>query len=125
MSRKTIAMLISASLSIALMFAWAGLMPENPRPILQSKERPDWVPETAVYRNVTQTWIDVAAADDGDPTHFICTFYDNYTSMGVEKATYELEGAITKVEDVRDLVKFYDGYEIYMKDDRVMFMCFN
>lgn len=125
MSRRFVISVTGFGLFVAFMFVWIGMMPDNPPQIPRAGSRPDWVPETAVYRMVTQTWIDVAAADNGNPRHFVCTFYSSYSSKGVEEATFELEGKITSPEDVRDLVQFYDGYEIYMKDDRIMTTYFN
>ncbi len=125
MSRGFVISVTGFGLSIALMFFWVGMMPDNPPQIPLSQDRPEWVPETAVYRLIGQTWIDVAAADDGDPRHFVCTFYGAHSSAYVESAAFELEGEITKLEDVRDLLHFFDGSEVYLKDNRIMTMYFN
>lgn len=109
---------------VAFIFVWAGIMPEGQIKIPHIPDRPKLAPETAVYQAASQVWIDVAPANDGNPKHFICTFYGGDSANHVESFTFELEGEVTAVDDVRDMIKFYDGYDIYLKDYRVMTMYF-
>lgn len=109
-------------MSVAFIFVWTGIMPDNQIKLPQTPDRPELAPETAVYRAIGQIWIDVAAADDGDPRHFVCTFYGGDSTNNVESAIFELEGKITALSDVRDLLNFYDGYDVYLKDNRIMVM---
>ena len=99
-------------------------------------DSPEWVPETAVYRYTENIWINTQPAKNGEENKFICAIYHGEpttapvpahyqgyaSSPGLEtEGTFILDDAVTDVERVRRLVRFYDGYEIYLKDGRRMY----
>ena len=100
-------------------------------------ERPAYVPETAVYRTVGQTWIDIQPSADGIPNHFTCAIYNVDTAAQALRADlmahpeidgmgkFVLEGEPTDLKRVRRLVHFYDGMDIYMRDGRMMVPAYN
>lgn len=122
MSRGFVILVTVFLMSVAFIFVWTGIIPEGQIKIPHIPDRPKLAPETAVYRAASQVWIDVASANDGNPKHFICTFYGGDSTNNVESAIFELEGKITALSDVRDLLNFYDGYDVYLKDNRIMVM---
>lgn len=139
MPRKMVWMLCS----LLLFIGWIGInsifLSQNTPDLAStlSPARPSYVPETAIYRMTGQMWIDIHPSADSTPNKFECTVY-NPDSVAVEMrrgllvspeidaaGTFELEGRITSVDEVRKLVNLYDGELLYLKDGRLMTPVYN
>jgi hypothetical protein len=85
------------------------------------RTRPANVPASARWYGGQDggNWIDCFAASDS-ANHFACTIYDDYQGSLIYKGMFALKGAHTAVSELKDLLAFYDGESIHLKDRRRM-----
>lgn len=100
-------------------------------------DRPSYVPATAVYSRMDRSWIDVQLSDDGVAEHFRCTIYDGDTLNVARQrhffdnpeivggGIYELDGGASGLAQLRRMVYFYDGYDITLRDGRLLTPVYN
>ncbi len=94
--------------------------------------RPDYVPESAVQRISSRLWFDCAPAADKQTNHFDITVYDGDEAQVkrqqgllphpeiVGDGTFALSGPTRSVEELRRLIRIYDGEIIYLKNGEIL-----
>ncbi|MBN4076537.1 hypothetical protein JYT16_02345 [Gemmatimonas aurantiaca] len=100
-------------------------------------DRPEYVPDSAMFCRIGEIWIDVQQDPIGAANHFYLTMYDPDTAaVTLRKAfsknpeilgqgRYELEYGSANVSSLRRMIYLYDGYEVYLKDGRALYQNLN
>jgi hypothetical protein len=105
--------------------------------IPQLPDRPAYVPDSAKFCQIGQTWIDVQEDPIGVKQYYYLTIYDPDTAAVTRRAEFtdspeilsegrfELEYGTPSVRQLRRMIYVYDGSEIYLKDGRVLYQDYN
>ncbi|MFQ5607975.1 MAG: hypothetical protein ACE5GA_08515 [Candidatus Zixiibacteriota bacterium] len=103
---------------------WSLILADKSPDLPLTPQRPDGVPQTAVWRNTGQMWFDFAPANDGVEGHVKCVFYYREsldTTLQVASSVFVLDGAPLSMDELRERVRFYDGVEIHLRGERIMY----
>lgn len=84
-------------------------------------KRPANVPLTAVWTGGAEggTWIDCRNIPN-QTNLFLCTIYNDYDGEVIDSALFRIDGEQISLEELKSLIRFYDGHKIVLKDNRIL-----
>ncbi len=88
---------------------------------IEPVKRPANVPSDAVWHGGADggNWIQCLQIKDSTNI-FFCNVYSDFTGDIIYKGLFKLEGKETSIDELKELLGFYSGDYINLKDNRVM-----